>query len=46
MVIEIKAYHLKNILIKLTIFKDNINNLKKCDTWKIQLTIAITLFLL
>ena len=37
MVIEIKRYQLKNILIK---FLKDINNLKKSDTWKIQLTIA------
>ena len=35
--IEIKHYQLKNILIKLDIK----NNLKKSDTWKIQLTVAI-----
>ena len=38
---EIKHYQLKNILIKLALLKDIINNLKKFDTWKIQLTIAI-----
>ena len=38
--IEIKHYQLKNILIKLELLKDIINNLKKPDTWKIQLTIA------
>ena len=37
MVTEIKRYQLKNILIK---FLKDINNLKKSDTWKIQLTIA------
>ena len=37
-VIEIKHYQLKNILIKLKII---INNLKKSDTWKTQLTIPI-----
>ena len=42
MVIEIKHYQLKNILIKLGPYlKDIINDLKKSDTWKIQLTIAI-----
>ena len=39
-VIEIK-HQLKNILIKIRPYlKDIINNLKKSDTWKIQLTIA------
>ena len=38
---EIKHFQLKNILIKLALWKDIINNLKKFDTWKIQLTIAI-----
>ena len=38
--IEIK-HQLKNILIKIRPYlKDIINNLKKSDTWKIQLTIA------
>ena len=38
---EIKQYQLKNILIKLDhCLKDIINNLKKSDTWKIQLAIA------
>ena len=36
-VIEIKHYLLKNILIKL---KDILDNIKKSDIWKIQLTIA------
>ena len=41
MMIEIKHYQLKNILIKLDQFlKDIINNLEKSDTWKIQLTVA------
>ena len=40
-VTEIKHYQLKNILIKLALLKDITNNLKKFDTWKIQLTIAI-----
>ena len=41
MVIKIKHYQLKNILINLDHKqKDIINNLKKSDTWKIQLTIA------
>ena len=40
--IEIKHYQLKNALIKLDLnFKDIINNLKKSDMTKIQLTIAI-----
>ena len=40
-VIEIKHYQLKNLLIKIRPYlKDIINNLKKSDTWKIQLTIA------
>ena len=38
--IEIKYYQLKNISIKL----DIINNLKKSDTWKVQLTIANNFF--
>ena len=39
--IEIKHYQLKNILIKINPYlKDIINNLKKYDTWTIQLTIA------
>ena len=47
MVIEIKHYQLKNILTKLgslkyNHLKDSINNLKKSDNWKTQLTIAIT----
>ena len=47
MVIEIKHYQLKSILIKLGPYlKDIINNFKKSDTWKIQLTIEITLVLL
>ena len=47
MVIEIKHYQLKNILIKLdhtyiiNVKSNIINDLKKSDTWKIQLTIAI-----
>ena len=36
-VIEIKHYQLKNILIKLDHI---INNSKKSETWKIQLTMA------
>ena len=39
-VIEIKPYQSKNTLKRC--LKDIINNLKKSDTWKIQLTIAIT----
>ena len=35
--IEIKSYHLKNVIIKL----DRTYNLKKPDLWKILLTIAI-----
>ena len=38
-VIEIK-HQLKNILIKIRPYLKDINNLKKSDTWKIQLTIA------
>ena len=40
--IKVKHYQLKNILIKkITLYlKDSINNLKKSDTWKIQLTIS------
>ena len=37
MVIEIKHYKLK----VRPYLNDKINDLKKCDTWKIQLTIAI-----
>ena len=44
-VIEIKPYQLKNIMIKLNDqtlkLKGTINNIKKSDTWTIQLTIAI-----
>ena len=44
-VIEIKPYQLKNIMIKLNHqtlkLKGTINNIKKSDTWAIQLTIAI-----
>ena len=41
MVIEIKHYQLKNILIKLVHFQKDIkNNLKKSNTWKIKLTTA------
>ena len=39
MVIEIKHYHLS---IKIRPYLKNINNLKKPDTWKVQLTIAIS----
>ena len=40
-VAEIKCYQLKNIFIKLRPYLKNIiNNLKKSDTWKIQLTIG------
>ena len=38
LVIEIKQYLLKNKIRPYS--KDIINNLKKVDTWKIQLTIA------
>ena len=38
MVIETKHYQLSNIL--RPYLKDIINNLKKSDTWKIQLAIA------
>ena len=40
--IKVKHYQLKNILIKkiTPYLKDSINNLKKSDTWKIQLTIS------
>ena len=38
---RVKNYRLKNRLIKLTILKDIINNLKTSVTWKIQLTLAI-----
>ena len=38
MVIEIQYYQLNNILTKLEVI---INELKKSDTWKIQITIAI-----
>ena len=41
--IEINHYQLKNILIKLDIFKRHHKYIKKADTWKIQLTIAINL---
>ena len=37
LVIETKHYQLVDIQ---TILKDSINNLKKSDTWKMQLTIA------
>ena len=37
LVIEIKQYLLKN---KIRPYSKDINNLKKVDTWKIQLTIA------
>ena len=40
MVIEIKHYQLKNIL-KIPYFKDIINDLRKSDTQKTQLKIAI-----
>ena len=40
MVTEIKHCQLKNILIKKPYSMDIINNLKKSDTWKIQLTIS------
>ena len=41
MVIQIKRYPLKNILIKIRQYlKDIINNLRKSDTWKIQLAIG------
>ena len=40
MVMEIKQYQLKNILIKLDHIKDIINNLKKSGTWKIQSAIT------
>ena len=40
-VIQIKRYPLKNILIKIRQYlKGIINNLKKSDTWKIQLSIG------
>ena len=40
-VIEIKLYQLKNNLIKIRSYlKDIINNLRKSNTWKIQLAIA------
>ena len=39
--IEIKHYQLNYILIKVRPYlKDIINNVKKSDTWKIQLTIG------
>ena len=38
--IEIKHYQLKIIKLNRKYLKDIINNLKKFDTWKIQLTIA------
>ena len=42
MVIETKHYQLKKYLNKIRPhLKDIINNLKKSDTWKIELTIAI-----
>ena len=40
MAIQIKHYHVKNILIKLTYLNYIINSLKKSDKWEIQLTIA------
>ena len=43
-VIEIKHYQLKKIFNKIRPYlKDIINILKKFDTWKAQLTIAINL---
>ena len=40
-VIEIKLYQLKHYLNKISPYlKDIINNLKKSDTWNIQLAIA------
>ena len=39
-VIKIKPYQPNNELMKLLILKDFISNLKKSETWKIQLTIA------
>ena len=39
-VIKIKPYQPNNKLMKLIILKDFISNLKKSETWKIQLTIA------
>ena len=38
MVIEIRNYRLRNILIKLDHTEKNINNFKKYDTWKMQIT--------
>ena len=40
MVLEIKHYHLNYILIKIKPYLKDINNLKKSDTWRIQLAIA------
>ena len=40
MVIEIKHCQLKNILIKLDHIWKTLNNFKKSDTWKTQLTIG------
>ena len=39
-VIKIKPYQPNNELMKLLILKDFISNLKKSETWKIQLTVA------
>ena len=41
MVIEIKEYQSKEELHKIRPYLKDINNLKKSNTWKIQLTLAI-----
>ena len=41
MVIEIKPYQLNDTSMKLKPYLKDINNLKKYELWKIQLTIAI-----
>ena len=45
-VIEISHYQLRNLNKIRPYFKDILNNLKKSDTWKIQLTIAINFILI
>ena len=43
MTVEIKHYQMETILIIIirSYFKDIKNDLKKCDAWKIRLTVAI-----
>ena len=45
MEMKIKYYQLKNVLIKLDhTYQGIINNLKKSDKWKIQLTVTVNFF--